>query len=186
MMNHTSFGKRLSEHSRGDYRNRGLVGCIIVLILPFACGVWATIAALNTDRTVDRDANAGLIVSVTVVAICVALFGIYLLLYFLSPSGLRRYKLEIYEHGFKLKTPFKTQTCLWSEISEVRPMLLTTPANRARTNPDEFREHGGTEYGGMYEVHKADGSKILVSRQYTDVVAIDEQLKKFCTEKPNW
>jgi len=132
------------------------------------------------------DALAGLAVSLTIVAISLGLFGLFVLLYFLSPKWLKKYKIEIYENGFMLRTPFKTQTCLWSEISEVNPVLLTTPANRSKTRPGDFGNFANNEYGGIYEVHKKDGGKILVSRQYTEIDRIDSELIRFCKEVPSW
>lgn len=177
-------GNFVSEHSRGNFRRRGLIGCGLILILPLIFGLWGTFAALTSNG--KGDAKTGLIFSLVLVAISLGLLALYLLLYFMSPIWMKRYKLEIYENGFNLKTPFKTQTCLWSEVREVNPMLLTTPANRARTKPADFQNFADTQYGGIYEVYKKDGSKIIVSRQYTDVARIDNELKRFCKEVLNW
>ena len=184
MNNNNLLGTLLSEHSRGNYRRRGLLGCGFILILPLIGGAWGMFASLTSDN--NGDASAGLAVSLAVVAISVGLFAVFILLYFMAPILLKRYKLEIYENGFMLKTPFKTQTCLWSEIREVNPMLLTTPANRSKTQPGDFRDFAETKYGGIYEVYKQDGSKILVSRQYTEIDRVDNELKKFCQQVPNW
>ena len=43
-----------------------------------------------------------------------------------------------------------------------------------------------TEERGVYEVYKNDGSKITVSRRYTDIERIDERLIPFCDETPDW
>ena len=184
MNNNALLGKLVSEHSRGDYRRRGLLGCGLIVILPLGLGLWGTIAALTSDK--NGDALAGLAVSLTIVGISLGLFGLFVLLYFLSPTWLKKYKVEIYENGFMLRTPFKTQACLWSEIREVNPVLLTTPANRSKTRPGDFQDFANNEYGGVYEVHKKDGSKILVSRQYTEIHRIDSELIRFCKEVPNW
>lgn len=178
-------GKLLSEHRRGDYRRRGLLGCGLILILPFLCGLWSLIASL-TYASETSDATLGFYFSIAMIVGSFALFGLFVLASYFSPLWLKKYKLEIYEMGFKLKTPFKTQTCFWTEIREVNPMLLTTPANRTRTKPSDYRDAGDTEFGGIYEVHKMDGSKILVSRQYTDVDRIDDVFKRFCKEIPSW
>lgn len=184
MNNNALLGKLVSEHSRRDYRRRGLLGCGLILILPLGLGLWGMIASLTSDK--NGDALAGLAVSLTIVGISLGLFGLFVLLYFLSPTWLKKYKVEIYENGFMLRTPFKTQTCLWSEIREVNPVLLTTPANRSKTRPHDFRNFANNEYGGVYEVRKKDGSKILVSRQYTKIHRIDSELIRFCKEVPNW
>jgi len=184
MNNNALLGKLLSEHSRGDYRRRGLLGCGLILILPLSFGLWGMLTSLTSDK--NGDALAGLALSLAILAISVGLFGLLVLLYFLSPTWLKKYKLEIYENGFMLRTPFKTQTCLWSEIKEVNPMLLTTPAKRSKTRPSDFRDFANTKYGGVYEVYKKDGSKILVSRQYTEIDRIDSELIRFCKEVPNW
>src|SRR5687767_7897529 len=133
MTNNALLGKLMSEHRRDDYRGRGLFSCGLILILPLICGLWGTFAALTSDK--NGDASAGLTLSLVLVALSVGLFGLYVLLYFMSPVWLKRYELEIYENGFRLKTPFKTQTCLWSEITEVNPVLLITPAHRSKTQP---------------------------------------------------
>lgn len=184
MTNNRNLGRLVSEHHRGDKRRAGLYGCGTLLIVPFACGIWGAYAAITGEQT--EDAQIGLALSAALAVASVGLLATYILLIFFSPLLLKKYKLEIYEHGLKLSTPFKSQVCLWSEIKSVNPMLLTTHANRSRVQPSDFKEHGNTEYGGIYEVYKTDGSKILVSRQYSNVKQIDDALKPRCVEVPEW
>ena len=183
MTNNALLGKLLSEHKLADHRRTGLIGCGSLLLLPILGGLWGVIASLNSD---DRDAMLGLYFSIIILAVSIVLFGLFVLAYFLSPVWLKRYGLEIYENGFALRTFSKTKTCLWSEIREVNPLLLTTAANRARVNPRDFQDHGDTKVGGIYEIYKKDGSKILVNRKYTDIEQLDERLIPFCREIPNW
>ena len=190
MANNPLLGRLLSEHGRADYqgrarfKGRAFLGCGAIFILPLICGLWGSIAYFTSNR--NGDAAAGLAVSLALVVISLGFPGLFLLLIRLSPRWLTKYKCELYEHGFALKTPFKSQTCLWTEIERVNPMLLTTPANRAATPAGDFQNAGDTEYGGIYEVYKRDGTKILVSRQYSEIARIDDALKPYCKETPNW
>ena len=63
---------------------------------------------------------------------------------------------------------------------------LTTPANRVRTKPGDFHAAGDTDFGGIYEINKSDGGKVLVSRQYSGIEVIDCALQRFCKEVPKW
>ena len=190
MTNNSLLGKLLSEHQRGDDTGRGrhsrraLLGCGLILILPLIFGLWGSVAYFTSNK--NDDATLGLAVSLALVGISIGLFGLFALLSFVSPLWMKKYKLEIYENGIMLRTPFKTQSCLWDEIRGVNPILLTTQANRAKTNPGDFRATGNTQYGGIYEIQIKDGSKILVSRQYSGIDAIDSALKPFCKEGPQW
>ncbi len=133
------------------------------------------------------DADLGFYFSLALAAISLGLFGLFALVSHLSPTWLKRYKLEIYENGFVKKDLFKTRACLWSEIREVKPMLLVYDKASLNTPPGKFGNPGeDTKDRGIYEVYKKDGSKITVSRRYTDIERLDEQLIPFCNETPNW
>ena len=186
MANNALLGKLLSEHKLGDYRGGGLFTCGCFLILPFIFGLWGLIASLTYARE-TADADLGFYFSTALAAVSLGLFGLFALVSRLSPAWLKRYKLEIYENGFVKKYLFKTRTCLWSEIREVNPMLLVYDKASRNTPPSEFGNLGeDTTERGIYEVHKKDGSKITVSRRYTDVERLDERLMPFCKETPNW
>ena len=76
---------------------------------------------------------------------------------------------------------------MWSEIKEVKPMLLVYDKASRNTPPSEFRSlEEDTKERGIYEVYKNDGNKITVSRRYADIERLDEQLITFCDEAPNW
>jgi len=179
-------GKLLSEHKFADHRRGGLFTCGCFLILPFIFGLWGLIASLTYARQ-TADADLGFNFSLALAAASLGLFGLFALVLRLSPAWLKRYKLEIYENGFVKKDLFKTHACLWSEIKEVNPMLLVYDKASLNTPPSEFGNLGeDTEDRGIYEVYKKDGSKISVSRRYTDVERLDERLIPFCNETPNW
>jgi hypothetical protein len=186
MTNNALLGKLLSEHKLADSRASGLFTCGCFLIVPFIFGLWALIASLTYARqTVDAD--VGFYFSLILVGVCLGLFGLFALITRLSPAWLKKYKLEIYEHGFAKRDLFKTRTCLWSEISEVKPMLLVYDKASLNTPPGEFKNIGeDTRESGIYEVYKKDGGKITVNRRYTDIERLDEQLIPFCKETPNW
>jgi hypothetical protein len=148
--------------------------------------LWALIASLTYARNTP-DVDLGFYFSLALVAGSLGIFSLFALVSRLSPAWLKRYKLEIYENGFIKKDLFKTRTCLWSEISEVKPMLLVYDKASRNTPPNKFRDVGeDTRDRGVYEVYKKDGSKINVSRRYTDIEQLDEQLIPFCNEAPNW
>lgn len=176
----------MGEHKLADYRRGGLFTCGCFLILPFIFGLWGLIASLTYARdTVDAD--LGFYFSSALAAASLGLFGLFALVSHLSPAWLKKYKLEIYENGFVKKDLFKTRTCLWSEISEVKPMLLVYDKASLNTRPSEFGKIGeDTKDRGTYEVYKKDGSKITVSRRYADIERLDERLIPFCNEAPNW
>ena len=133
------------------------------------------------------DAELGFYFSSALVAACLGLFGLFALVSYLSPAWLKRYKLEIYENGFVKKDLLKARTCLWNEISKVKPMLLVYDKASRNTPPSEFGNLGeDTKDRGTYEVYKKDGSKITVSRRYNDIALLDQQLVPFCNEIPNW
>jgi hypothetical protein len=179
-------GKLLSEHRLDDYRGSALFTCGCFLILPFLFGLWGVIAALTYARN-THDADLGFYFSLGLVAACLGLFGLFALVSHLSPAWLKRYKLKIYENGFVKKDLFKTRTCLWSEISRVKPMLLVYDKASRNTPPGEFRNVGeDTKETGIYEVYKKDGSKITVSRRYSNIKRLDERLIPFCNETPHW
>lgn len=186
MTDNALLGKLLSEHKLANYRRVGLFTCGCFLILPFIFGLWGLIASLTYAReTVDAD--LGFYFSSTLAAASLGLFGLFALVSRLSPAWLKKYKLEIYENGFVKKDFFKTRTCLWSEIREVNPMLLVYDKASLNTPPSEFGNLGeDTKDRGIYEVHKKDGSKVTVSRRYTDVERLDEKLIPLCNEVPNW
>ena len=76
---------------------------------------------------------------------------------------------------------------MWGEIRGVRPRLLVYDKASRNTPPSEFGNLGeDTEDRGVYEVYKKDGSKITVSRRYTDIERLDERLVPFCDETPDW
>ena len=156
------------------------------MILPFIFGLWGLIASLTYARQ-TTDVDLGFYFSITLVSVSLGLFGLFPLLSRLSPAWLKKYKLEIHENGFVKKDLFKTRTCLWSEIKEVNPKLLVYDKASRNTPPSEYGNLGeDTKERGIYEVYKKDGSKITVSRRYTDVEGLDEQLIPFCNETPNW
>jgi hypothetical protein len=179
-------GKLLSEHKLAYSSGRSLFACGCFLILPFIFGLWALIASLTYARQ-TADVEVGFYFSLSLVAACLVLFGLFALVARLSPAWLKKYRLEIYENGFVKKDFFKTRTCLWSEISKVTPTLLVYNKASLNTPPSEFRNLGeDTQDRGIYEVYKKDGSKITVSRKYTDIERLDERLIPFCDEAPNW
>ena len=186
MTNNALLGKRLSEHKLANHRGGSLYTCGCLLIVPFIFGLWGLIASLTYARdTVDAD--LGFYFSAALTGITLGLFGLFALVSRLSPAWLNKYKLEIYENGFVKKDLFRTRTCLWSEISEVNPMLLVYDKASRNTPPSEFGNLGeDTRDRGIYEVYKKDRSKITVSRRYTDIERLDEQLIPFCNETPKW
>jgi hypothetical protein len=156
------------------------------LIVPFIFGLWGVVASLTYARQTS-DASLGFYFSLGLAATCLGLFGLFALVTRLSPAWLKKYELQIYENGFVKKGLFKSQTCLWSEIREVTPKLLVYDKASLNTPPSEFGTLGeDTQQRGIYEVHKRDGSKIIVNRKYADVERIDELLIPFCKEVPNW
>jgi hypothetical protein len=156
------------------------------LIPPFVFGLWALIASLTCARH-TADAALGFYFSLALVTISLGLFGLFALVSRLSPAWLKKYKLEIYENGFVKKDLFKTRTCLWSEIREVKPTLLVYDKASRNTPPGEFGNLGeDTKERGIYEVYRTDGGKITVSRRYSDIERLDERLIPFCDETPNW
>jgi hypothetical protein len=186
MTNNALLGKLLSEHKLADYRGRGLFACGCFLILPFLFGLWGVIASLTYARG-TADSDLGFYFSLSLAAVCLGLFGLFALVVRLSPAWLKKYKLELYENGFVKKELFKTQTCLWNEISEIKPVLLVYDKASLNTPPGQFGNLGeDTKERGIYEVYKKDGSKIIVSRKYTDVEQIDEKMIPFCNETPKW
>ena len=179
-------GKLLSEHKLADYRRGGLFTCGCFLLPPFILGLWGLIASLTYARE-TADADLGFYFSIALAAICLALFGLFAVVFRVSPAWLKRYKLEIYENGFVKKDFVKTRTCLWGEIREVKPRLLVYDKASRNTPPGEFGNLGAdTGARGVYEVYRKDGSKITVSRRYADIERLDEHLIPFCNETPNW
>lgn len=186
MSNNALLGKLLSVHKLADYGRGGLFTCGCFLILPFIFGLWGVIAALTYARE-TADVEVGFYFSLALATASLGLFGLFALVSRLAPIWLKRYKLEIYENGFIKKDLFKTRTCLWSEINEVKPMLLVYDKASRNTPPGEFGNLGeDTKDRGIYEVYKKDGSKITVSRKFTDIERLDERLSPFCPEVPNW
>ena len=186
MTDNAPLGKLLSEHKLADHGRGGLFACGCFLILPFVFGLWGLIASLTYARD-TADADLGFYFSLALAAGSLGLFGLFALASYLSPAWLKRYKLEIYENGFVKKDFFKTRTCLWNEIREVKPVLLVYDKASRNTPPGEFGNTGeDTEDRGVYEVYKQDGGKITVSRRYTDVTRLDERLIPFCDEVPRW
>ncbi len=186
MPDNALLGKLLTEHRLADSGRAGLFTCGCFLLLPFIFGLWGLVASLTYARG-TADADLGFYFSAAVVAASLGLFGLFALASYLSPAWLKRYKLEIYENGFVKKDFFKTRACLWDEIREVKPMLLVYDEASRKTPPSEFGSIGeDTRDRGVYEVYKQDGSKIIVSRRYTDIERLDEQLIPFCHETPNW
>jgi len=186
MTNSALLGKLLSEHQLASSRASGLYTCGCLLIAPFIFGLWGVIAALTYARgTVDAD--LGLSVSLALAGGSLGIFGLFALVSYVSPAWLKKYRLEIYENGLVKKDFFKTRTCLWNEIREVNPMLLVYDKASRNTPPSEFRSIGeDTRDRGIYEIHKNDGSKMTVSRRYTDIAQLDERLIPFCKETPHW
>ena len=186
MTNNVLLGKLLSEHKLAEYSRSGLFTCGCFLILPFIFGLWGLIASLTYARG-TADADLGFYFSIAVATVSLGLFGLFALVFRLAPAWLKRYKLEIYENGFVKKDLFKTRTCLWSEIREVKPMLLVYDKASLNKPPSEFGNLGeDTKDRGIYEVYTKDGRKITVSRRYTDIERLDERLIPFCDEAPNW
>ncbi len=186
MSNNALLGKLLSEHRLVDYRGGGLFTCGCFLIPPFIFGLWGLIASLTYARD-TADVDVGFYFSTALVAVSLGLFGLFALASYLSPAWLKRYRLEIYENGFVKKGFFRTRTCLWNEIREVKPMLLVYDKASRNTPPSEFGSIGeDTRDRGVYEVYKQDGGKITVSRRYTDVERLDERLIPLCDETPQW
>jgi hypothetical protein len=186
MTDNALLGKLLSEHKLADDKRGGLFTCGCFLILPFIFGLWGLIASLTYARE-TADADLGFYFSIALVTVSLGIFGLFALVSRLSPAWLKRYKLEIYENGFVKKDLFKTRTCLWGEIREVNPRLLVYDKASLNTPPGEFGNLGeDTEERGIYEVYRKDGSKITVSRRYTDIERLDERLIPFCNEAPNW
>jgi hypothetical protein len=186
MSNNALLGKLLSEHKLADERRSGLFTCGCFLILPFIFGLWGLIASLTYARQTP-DVDVGFYFSLALVGVCLGIFGLFALVSRLSPVWLKKYKLEVYENGFVKKDLFKTRTCLWSEIREVKPMLLVYDKASLNTPPSELGNLGeDTKDRGIYEVYKKDGSKITVSRRYTEIERLDERLNPFCHETPNW
>ncbi len=179
-------GRLLSTHKLADYRRSGLTACGCFLILPFIFGLWGIVAALTYARNTS-DVTLGFYFSLGLAASCLALFGLFALVSRLSPAWLKRYELQIYEHGFVKKSLLKSETSLWNEVREVTPRLLVYEKASRNTPPGEFSTLGeDTRQRGLYEVHKKDGSKIIVNRKYARIERIDEQLIRFCKETPNW
>ncbi|HLL75617.1 MAG TPA: hypothetical protein VK421_10170 [Pyrinomonadaceae bacterium] len=176
----------MSEHKLDDYRRGGLFTCGCFLILPFIFGLWGLIASLTYARD-TADVDVGFYFSLALAAVSLGLFGLFALVSRLSPAWLKKYKLEIYENGFVKKDLFKTRTCLWGEIREVKPTLLVYDKASRNTPPGEFGNIGeDTRDRGVYEVYKKDGGKITVGRKYADIERLDERLIPFCNETPNW
>lgn len=186
MSSNALLGKLLSEHKLADYGRGGLFTCGCFLILPFLFGLWGLIASLTYARqTVDAD--VGFYFSLALATASLGVFGLFALVLRLSPAWLKRYKLEIYENGFVKKDLFKTRTCLWGEIREVKPRLLVYDKASRNTPPGEFGNLGeDTAERGVYEVYRKDGSKLTVSRRYTDIERLDERLIPLCNETPHW
>ena len=160
--------------------------CGCFLILPFIFGLWGLIASLTYARE-TADVDVGFYFSLALAAACLGLFGLFALVSRLSPLWLKKYRLKIYENGFVKKDLFTTRTCLWSEIQEVKPVLLVYDKASRNTPPSEFGNLGeDTKERGIYEVYKKDGSKITVGRRYTNIKRLDEHLVSFCNESPNW
>jgi len=179
-------GRLISTHKLADYGRSGLFACGCFLILPFIFGLWGVVASLTYARQTS-DASLGFYFSLGLAATCLGLFGLFALLSRLSPAWLKKYELQIYENGFVKKDLFKSQTCLWNEIREVKPTLLVYDKSSLNTPPSEFRNLGeDTKQRGVYEVYKRDGSKIIVGRKYADIEPLDEKLIPFCKEAPNW
>jgi hypothetical protein len=186
MTDNALLGKRLSEHTLADSGRSGLYTCGCFLILPFIFGLWGLIASLTYARD-TADADVGFYFSTALAAASLGLFGLFALASYLSPAWLKRYRLEIYESGFIKRDFFRTRTCLWNEIREVKPMLLVYDEASRNTPPGEFGNVGeDTRDRGVYEVYKQDGGKITVGRRYTDIERLDERLIPFCDEPPRW
>ena len=144
------------------------------------------VASLTYARNTS-DASLGLYFSLGLVATSLGLFGLFALVVRLSPAWLQKYELKIYENGFVKKDLFKSQSCLWSEISEVIPRLLVYDKASRNTPPGEFNSLGeDTKERGIYEVLKRDGNKITVGRKYADIERLDEKLIPLCKETPHW
>ncbi|HXD32636.1 MAG TPA: hypothetical protein VN643_16055 [Pyrinomonadaceae bacterium] len=140
-----------------------------------------------TYARATADADLGFYFSIAIITISLGSFGLFALVSRFSPAWLKKYKLEIYENGFVKKDLFKTRTCLWSEIKRVNPMLLVYDQASRNTPPSEYGNlEEDTKERGIYEVYKTDGSKITVSRKYSDIQRLDARLIPFCNETPNW
>jgi hypothetical protein len=186
MIDNVRLGKLLSEHKLADAGRKGLYTCGCLLTPPFVFGLWALIASLTYARH-TADVVVGFYFSLALVTISVGIFGLFALVSRLSPAWLRKYKLEIYEHGFIKKDLFKTRVCLWNEIKTVNPKLLVYDKASRNTPPSEYGNLGeDTKERGIYEIYGTDGSKITVSRRYSDIELLDERLIPFCKEVPNW
>ena len=186
MAENALLGKRLSEHKLAESGRGGLYACGCFLTLPFVFGLWGLVASLTYARD-TADVDVGFYFSTALVAVSLGLFGLFALASHLSPAWLKGYRLEIYENGFVRKDFFKTRTCLWDEIREVRPVLLVYDKASRNTPPGEFGNIGeDTRDRGVYEVYKQDGSKITVGRRYAEVERLDERLIPFCHETPRW
>jgi hypothetical protein len=154
--------------------------------VPFLFGLWGLIAALTYARD-TADAGLGLYFSLTLVGVSLGVFGLFAFASYLSPGWLKRYKLQLYENGFVKQDFFRARRCLWDEIKEVKAVLLVYDAASRNTPPSEFGKIGeDTKDRGVYEVYKRDGSKMNVSRRYSDVEQIDKRLVPFCKEAPQW
>jgi len=186
MTDNALLGKLLSEHKLANPGRGVLFTCGCFLMLPFVFGLWALIASLTYARH-TADVDLGFYFSLALVAGSLGLFGLFALVHRLSPAWLKKYRLELYENGFIKKDLFKTRTCLWSEIKTVNPKLLVYDKASRNTPPSEYGNLGeDTKERGIYEVYKTDGSKINVSRRYSDIERLDERLVPFCNETPNW
>lgn len=186
MNSNALLGELLSEHELADFRQGSLLTCGCFLVLPFIFGLWGLAASLTYARG-TTDADLGFHFSIALVAASLGAFGLFALASRLSPAWLRKYKLEIHENGLVKKDLFKTRTCLWSEIREVKPMLLVYDEEGIGAPPSEFGDIGeDTRERGLYEVYKKDGSKIIISRRYTDIERLDERLIPLCNETPAW
>ncbi|MGZ8843416.1 MAG: hypothetical protein ACXW18_07120, partial [Pyrinomonadaceae bacterium] len=183
-MTNALLGRLLSEHKLTGSGRRGLFTCGCFLMPPFVFGLWALIASLTYARQ-TADVDVGFYFSLVLVTISLGLFGLFALVSRLSPAWLKKYELEIYENGFIKKDLFKTRTCLWNEIKEVNPKLLVYDKASRNTPPSEYGNLGeDTKARGIYEVYKTDGSKITVSRRYSNIERLDERLIPFCNETP--
>ncbi len=164
MINNPLLGKLLSEHKLADYRRTGMMGCGVFLLLPLIFGLWSLIASLTYAKQTS-DVDEGFYFSIALVGGCIVLFGLLALPFFVAPLLLKKYGLEIYENGFVKKDLFKTQTCQWSEIREVNPMVLIFDGRKPA--PSDFGSIvADTKIKGMYEVYKKDGQDYDKSTLY--------------------